>query len=228
MILDHVIMAMVHDIFLPLFYQKNKSEAHLKQQHRYMKALSISSKHWRNFDLELQIKFLITQFDKANLKVTALPSPQLLVTLRSLNCATLEVLEIHSNATLYRIKPTGKIYLVNPDGSTSGFSSYEHYQATTTVIQDKNSIILESKEPVYTISFATYDPVITRHKSPKFSATIRKVPRQLDDGQQWLIDLEDIVWTEGRPDLNQAAYAALVKKTVLFILSNTNLITEHE
>lgn len=193
-----------------------------------MKSFSLTSKHWRNFDLELQIKFLVTQFDKSNLKVTALPSPQLLVTLRSLNCATLEVLEIHSKATLYRIKPTGETYLVNPDGSTTVFSSYQQYLATTPVIPDKNSNILESKDPVYTISFATYDPVITRHKSPKFSATIRKVPRQLDDGQQWLIDLEDILWTEGRPDLNQAAYAALIKKTILFILGNTNLITEHE
>ncbi len=191
-----------------------------------MKALSISSKHWRNFDLELQVKFLITQFKKANLQVTALPSPELLVTLRSLNCATLEVLEIHKPATVYRIKPTGQTYMVQSDGQTTVFDSYQHYLASHPDHTGNTAIILESKEPVYTIDFNGYIPQITRHKPPRFSGTIIKQPILLDTSPEWQIDIADINWLDGPQNLSSEAYASLMKKTVLFILGNTNLIED--
>lgn len=192
-----------------------------------MKSLSISSKHWRNFDLEVQIKFLINQFKKANLQVTALPSPELLVTLRSLNCATLEVLEIHQQATVYRIKPTGFTYLVYKDAETLSFSSYETYTSIYPDLRHKAITILEAKEPVYTINFNTYIPTITRHKPPRFSGSIIKQPLILDSGPQWEIDIHDITWIDGPQHLSAEALASLMKKTVLFIRGNTNLLDDN-
>ncbi len=191
-----------------------------------MKSLSISSKHWRSFDLEVQIKFLITQFKKANLLLTALPSPELIVTLRSLNCATLEVLEILPFGTVYRIKPTGQTYLVHDNGQTSFFNSYQDYITQQTDQQRNGAIILESKDPVYTIDFKGYIPHITRHKSPRFTGSIIKQPICIDTQPEWNIDIADINWLDGPQNLSADAYASLMKKTVLFILGNTNLLDE--
>ena len=190
-----------------------------------MKSVSISSKHLRNFDLELQVKFLITQFRKANLEITALPSPELLVTLRSLNCATLEVLEILSTATVYRIKPTGYTYLVYKDGQTFTFSSYQVYISLYPELR-KSATILESKDPVYTIDFNSYIPMITRHKPPRFLGSINKQSIHLDTGPEWKIDITDINWLDGHENLSATQYASLMKKTVLFVLGNTNILDE--
>lgn len=192
----------------------------------FMNSISISSKKWRTFDLEEQIKFLNTQLQKSHHKVTAFPSPELLVILRRLNCATLEVLEILQLATVYRIKPTGQTYLVLPDGQTTIFASYQDYIIQHPGQLNNTRIILDSKDPVYTINFKGYIPVITRHKPPRFSGAIRKQPTHLDTGPEWQIDIDDITWPDGPQYLSDATYAALMKKTVLFIIGNTNLLDE--
>lgn len=191
-----------------------------------MKSLSISSKHWRSFDLEQQVKFLISQFQNADLQINALPSPELLVTLRSLNCATLEVLELHQQATVFRIKPTGYTYLIYKDGQTFSFSSYQVYISLYPDLRNNATAILESKDPVYTIDFKNYIPMITRHKPPRFVGSIIKQPIQLESGPEWQIDIADINWIDGTENLSATAYASLMKKTVLFILGNTNLLNE--
>ncbi|MGM3083798.1 hypothetical protein ACS2UT_26940, partial [Bacillus cereus group sp. BC311] len=81
---------------------------------------------------------------------------------------------------------------------------------------------------VYTIDFKSYVPIITRHKPPRFLGSIIKQPIHLDNATDSQIDIADIKWIDGHQNLSSEAYASLMKKTVLFILGNTNLLDEQK
>ena len=66
--------------------------------------------------------------------------------------------------------------------------------------------------------------MITRHKPPRFLGSINKQSIHLDTGPEWKIDITDINWLDGHENLSATQYASLMKKTVLFVLGNTNIL----
>jgi hypothetical protein len=154
--------------------------------------------------------------------ITCFPTADLFKQLRILKLATLEVVENRSEATVYRIRQTGVVYLCRVgEDQAMVFTSHKDYLQSP-----DNSGMLHNffcKPMAYIIERRGYQTYIHRLKYPRFSGIVDATPVSFVDldhsDHRYLYDIEDITWHD-HPPATEAENRSLSKKTTLFLRSN--------
>lgn len=144
--------------------------------------------------------------DKHFKDVTIQPNITIVYQLRSLEVATLELLENRSSSTVYRIRQTGVVYQVfQPNGVLFEYDDYESYQ-----LEDEVDELLDryiKKEIVHKIEEKDGEIYIHRLKPPPFRG--RYTPNELSH-------ISDIEWYENP---NPLEVPKLLRKAGAFLAS---------
>lgn len=186
---------------------------------------SITSKRWNELSLSEEASFISKKFhskefqDLYNTSITGFPGPSLLILLRSLKLATLEILHNLDSGTVFRIRQTGTVYAITEDLNETSYPSYDEYSKNPMKGKLLHSWPID--DLVYTISVNTYDPTIERHKPPRFKANIQLENTHTLDGVPGIhIDITNVEWLDHDPPKTHKEISTVLKKTILFVKSN--------
>lgn len=137
--------------------------------------------------------------------VTILPDINIVMDIRELGNATLELLENRTSSTVYRIKQTGIVYQIfHPDGQMFEFDDYEQYLQSDVI--DEPITIYEPKPLKFTAEKQGDKLIVKHHEPPQFEA-------------EWVggvHGVENVKWEHGQP-ANFMEIARLMQKLGAFI-----------
>lgn len=120
--------------------------------------------------------------------VTIAPNMQIVMELKDLQTATLELLEDREASTVYRIRQTGIVYqLCQPNGQLFEFDDYEQYLQSDVI--DEPITIYAPKPLKFTAEKQGDKLMVKHHEPPMFEA-------------EWIggaHGVQKVVWANGQP-----------------------------
>jgi hypothetical protein len=120
--------------------------------------------------------------------ITIAPNMQIVMDLKELQTATLELLENRESSTVYRIRQTGIVYQIfQPDGKTFYFDDYEQYLQSDVI--DQPITIYAPKPLKFTAEKVGDKLMVKHHEPPQFEA-------------EWIggvHGVENVKWEHGQP-----------------------------
>jgi hypothetical protein len=148
---------------------------------------------------------IVNLFDQNFYDVTIQPNQKIVYKLRSLEVATLELLENRSSSTVYRIRQTDEIYQIfQPNGDTLIFDTEDYFSSKPI---DELLTAYSKKEPVFRGEKQSNGFVLIEHlKEPRFKAFF--------DGNEF----KNILWIDEQP-LDVSLLAKLMRKAGAFLKS---------
>lgn len=156
-------------------------------------------------------KFLggVNKASDTGVQVTIQPNMNIVMALKELESATLELIENRTGSTVYRIRETGFIYqLFQPNGDMFTYADYEEYQQDDPV--DELIALYASKEPVHVLHRKKGNVWVQRIKPPRFKA--RYVPGNS------MSNFTDFEWEDKEP-ADPLVLARLLRKAGAFIVN---------
>ena len=149
---------------------------------------------------------IVKLFDENFPNITIQPNINIVMQLKGLEVATLELLENRTASTVYRIRQTGVVYqLCQPKGDLFEFDDYEDYLNAHPVDKIIDKYIL--KELVHSVENIGGQIFIIRHKPPRFRG--RYTP------ENKLSVVSEIQWYDGEP--NYLVIANILRKACAFL-----------
>lgn len=120
--------------------------------------------------------------------VTIAPNMQIVMDLKDLHTATLELLENREASTVYRIRQTGVVYqLCQPNGDLFEYDDYEQYLQADAIDE---AITIYAPKPLKFTAEKIGDSIIVKHHEP---------PQFEGEWVGGIYGIEKIKWSNGQP-----------------------------
>lgn len=148
---------------------------------------------------------IVDLFDKNFPNVTIQPNREIVFRLKSLEVATLEILEDRSCSSVYRIRQTDEVFqLFQPNGDCFYYDTDDYFMAEPVDTLERSFI---KKEPVFKGEKQPNGMILIEHlKEPRFKA--------LFDGTEF----KNMVWLDDQPQ-DISVIARLMRKAEAFLKS---------